>query len=323
MTTIKSFKDSQNTIFVAVLIIILILATYLRLDGISWDSGFSYSPHPDERAILMKVSEIDFPNDDIPSLIERDASSWNPRWFAYGTFPIYLLNTVQALLEPITSEKALDPRILGRILSALADIGTVCGVAMLGRRFFSSSIGLLASLFTAFAVMHIQLAHFFTFDTFVAFFSIWTLFFLYKVAKSGDKTASMVSGLLIGLGIASKFSVFVLILPFVAAHLIFVLREINNTSSNKALLWETIYSGIIGISSGIVAVAIAQPYALLDWTTYWSDINEQSEMVRRLRDYPYTRQYIDTAAYGHFGRDPESDGSFSWEKTDKSDIFKK
>ncbi|MDA9751914.1 methionine adenosyltransferase [Candidatus Pelagibacter sp.] len=31
--------------------------------------------------------------------------------------------------------------------------------------------------------------------------------------------------------------------------------------------------------------------------------------------------YQKTAAYGHFGREPESDGSFSWEKTDKSIIF--
>jgi S-adenosylmethionine synthetase len=31
--------------------------------------------------------------------------------------------------------------------------------------------------------------------------------------------------------------------------------------------------------------------------------------------------YEKTAAYGHFGRIPESDGSFSWEKTDKSNIF--
>ena len=31
--------------------------------------------------------------------------------------------------------------------------------------------------------------------------------------------------------------------------------------------------------------------------------------------------YQKTAAYGHFGRDSESDGSFSWEKTDKKSIF--
>ena len=32
--------------------------------------------------------------------------------------------------------------------------------------------------------------------------------------------------------------------------------------------------------------------------------------------------YQKTAAYGHFGRESESDGSFSWEKTDKSGVFK-
>ena len=33
--------------------------------------------------------------------------------------------------------------------------------------------------------------------------------------------------------------------------------------------------------------------------------------------------YEKTAAYGHFGRIPEADGSFSWEKTDKKGIFSK
>ena len=33
--------------------------------------------------------------------------------------------------------------------------------------------------------------------------------------------------------------------------------------------------------------------------------------------------YEKTAAYGHFGRIPDKQGSFSWEKTDKSDVFSK
>ena len=33
--------------------------------------------------------------------------------------------------------------------------------------------------------------------------------------------------------------------------------------------------------------------------------------------------YEKSAAYGHFGREPGSDGSFSWEKTDKADVFSK
>tara|TARA_B110000967_G_C18610774_1_gene423863 strand:- start:12 stop:728 length:717 start_codon:yes stop_codon:yes gene_type:complete len=33
--------------------------------------------------------------------------------------------------------------------------------------------------------------------------------------------------------------------------------------------------------------------------------------------------YETTSAYGHFGRKPNNKGEFSWEKTDKTDIFKK
>ena len=33
--------------------------------------------------------------------------------------------------------------------------------------------------------------------------------------------------------------------------------------------------------------------------------------------------YKKTASYGHFGRVPENDGSFSWEKIDSAEIFKK
>jgi S-adenosylmethionine synthetase len=33
--------------------------------------------------------------------------------------------------------------------------------------------------------------------------------------------------------------------------------------------------------------------------------------------------YAKTAAYGHFGREPEADGAFSWEKTDLVDALKR
>ena len=33
--------------------------------------------------------------------------------------------------------------------------------------------------------------------------------------------------------------------------------------------------------------------------------------------------YEKTAAYGHFGRVPDKDGSFSWENIDKTNIFSK
>ena len=33
--------------------------------------------------------------------------------------------------------------------------------------------------------------------------------------------------------------------------------------------------------------------------------------------------YAPTSAYGHFGRTPDKDGGFSWEKTDLADALKR
>jgi S-adenosylmethionine synthetase len=46
---------------------------------------------------------------------------------------------------------------------------------------------------------------------------------------------------------------------------------------------------------------------------------------RGIREHLNLRRpiYARTAAYGHFGRAPEADGGFSWEKTDLVDALKK
>ncbi|MCH7554332.1 MAG: hypothetical protein IIC82_10090 [Chloroflexi bacterium] len=45
----------------AALVLILVLALGLRFYGLNWDRGQAFTPHPDERAILMKVGDLSFP----------------------------------------------------------------------------------------------------------------------------------------------------------------------------------------------------------------------------------------------------------------------
>ena len=81
--------ERSSTLFWSALLFILIFGALIRFYGISWDEGFSFTPHPDERAILMKAGEINFPAiEDIGSLFDPEKSSWNPKWFPYGSFPI-------------------------------------------------------------------------------------------------------------------------------------------------------------------------------------------------------------------------------------------
>ena len=82
------------------------------------------------------------------------------------------------------------------------------------------------------------------------------------------------------------------------------------------------------------AIGVSKPLSVYVDTHGTGEIDEAKlaailcEMVdlspRGIREHLKLSQpiYERTAAYGHFGRDPENDGGFSWEKTDLADALK-
>ena len=291
--------ERSSTLFWSALLFILIFGALIRFYGISWDEGFSFTPHPDERAILMKAGEINFPAiEDIGSLFDPEKSSWNPKWFPYGSFPIYLLKLVEGIASKVTGQEIHDLRGIGRFLSILADLGTILGIAMLGRSAFGNRVSILAAGLVSISVIHIQLAHFFAFDTFLAFFCVWALFFLLKVLQTGKTSASVIAGILIGLGLASKISLMPILGAYVFAHLLhaFTIGSAG-FGVKESVITRTITSAVWGLIALVITFILVEPYAILDWGRFTQDIKEQSDMVRRISDYPYTRQYIDTTPY--------------------------
>ena len=290
-------KSPEKTYWLA-LILILSIASLLRFNGINWDQGFGFTPHPDERAILMKVWEIEFPSlSNLSVLFDRSASTWNPHWFPYGSLPIYLLEILQSIWAALTGSEIFDPRSMARSLSTLADLGTIAGTALLAKVCFGNRVSLMASLLVSFSVIHIQLSNFFAFDTFVSLFAVWTLFFLYRVAQKGRLRDSVIAGILIGLGLASKISFFPILGVFFFSHLIGSIAYYFEPRMNIFPISIAIKNLGIGLLIGLITFILAEPYAILDWNQFIADTTEQSEMVRRIRDYPYTRQYIDTTPY--------------------------
>ena len=120
--------------------LILLLAIALRLYGIDWDQGGLF--HPDERAILFRVNDLSWPPlSDLGVLLDVDESPLNPRWFPYGSLPIYSAMAAESLLSPFVSLDFRDLRFLGRGLSTLADVGTVLMVFLLGCRLYGRAGG--------------------------------------------------------------------------------------------------------------------------------------------------------------------------------------
>ncbi len=278
---------------------ILILSGIFRLNGLDWDIGYYYTPHPDERAILIKVSQLGSSTG--YSFLDAENNSWNPQWFAYGSFPLYFLKFFQEGLSFFTGEPLNDLRILGRLISVTADMGTIFFVYLIGKEMFGKREAVLSAFFVGFCVLHVQLSHFYAVDTLLTFFVTGILFFLYKISRFCNLKYSIAVGLLTGLGIATKVSLFPIYFTIFISYVIFVTYPLKMPDSNSASFFGRFrYASkcfFVCILTSFFMVMVCQPYMFLDYSKFISDISEQSMMVRRLLDYPYTRQYIGTLPY--------------------------
>lgn len=301
------------------LVLILVVAALFRFYGLAWDSGYLF--HPDERQILLVVSRVDLP----PSTAEffSPDSPLNPKFFAYGSLPIYLLKVLGAF-APVTSyavpwrdDSLVGLALLGRALSGVFDLGTIVLIFLLARRLYNSMVGLIAAACIALTVLHIQLAHFYAVDTLLTFWVVATVFFAARFAESGSRRSAVWTSIAFGLALATKISAAPLIVPIVVA----VVRQRQGDTET----WRQgdhhlvppspclLVSGAVRVLVGqiwatrktlaqVLAVALAtfvvtQPYALLDPIRYFGQVGTEALVGRGWLDYPYTRQYANTLPF--------------------------
>ncbi|MBC7317028.1 MAG: hypothetical protein H5T70_11460, partial [Chloroflexi bacterium] len=118
------------------MVAILAGAASLRLYGILWDGGYLF--HPDERQIMLVADGLHLPWPPPWRTLLTPSSPWNPHFFSYGSLPMYLLRVCANLAGFVWPEvRTLESSFwVGRVLSALFDLGTVYVTYLLGRRLY-------------------------------------------------------------------------------------------------------------------------------------------------------------------------------------------
>jgi YYY domain-containing protein len=320
----SSGHSGLSPIQALLLVAILLAGAALRLYNIAWDNDTL--PHPDERStVAFYAPSIRWPGD-LRTAFDPRRSTLNPFWdvngghrrsYTYGHFPLYtLVLTADAAerLAPLADGLGLPESLvltlddarsmsgyayLGRFLVALADTATIFLVFLIGRRLYGTWAGLLAAALTAFTVLHIQLSHFFAVDPISTTFTLLALYgslLLYGRRSSG---AALVTGVGIGLAVASKFSA----LPIVAAPLVAVVLSAMRASPDER--WAVRRLGLRNlVVAGVVSFvvfAVTSPFVFLDFDNFWQAVvKEQGDMVSGVADFPFTRQYRGTPAYLYF-----------------------
>ncbi|MCP4543200.1 MAG: phospholipid carrier-dependent glycosyltransferase [Chloroflexi bacterium] len=255
-------------------LLLIFVAVALRFYGLDWDGGIG--AHPDERYIVGVAEGLHWPDRLNPFDVAPN--------FAYGHLPLYLLALTGKLV------RGIDLFLVGRVLAALFDLGTVLLTYALGRQVYGENVGLLAAAFVAVTVLHMQQAHFYTADALLVFFTLGTLFSAVRMAEQGHSFDAWMTGVWAGLALGTKFSAALLMLPLGASL-------VSSPSTTRPDWWGRLKRGLECGVTAVVIFALTNPFALLEFSAFWRNVGTQSSIVRGVLDVPYTRQFHGTWAY--------------------------
>jgi YYY domain-containing protein len=314
---VKDFIRRQDwTLWV--LLLIVLLALLPRIYGINWDANNHL--HPDEREIVFTSMCLTLPGTARlascspaytgPGWFLSPASPLNPHFFAYGSFPLYLLAIVAhglAWLSQLTHGRFMPPdggawddynhfTLVGRALSAIFDTGSVLISGLLARHLGGRAAGLLAAAFVATIPFNVQVSHFYAVDTLLLFFILLTLYGCVLLVQEGPPSrltwhrwgVGVLIGAGFGLAVATKVSALPLLVPIGVALLLCWRRY----GLDEAVL------ALFGIgATAVVVFIVTSPYVLIDWSSFTQSVTEQNDLSRGLLDYPYVRQFANTTPF--------------------------
>ena len=232
---------------------ILVLAAWLRLQGLDWDDGQHL--HPDERFLTMVATAIAPPRS-LSEYFDTGRSPLNPAnrhqtFFVYGTLPLFV---VRWLGQWLGKTDYAHIHLVGRVLSALYDLGTVSLAGWLGTRLAGRRVGLFACALVALSVTSIQNAHFFTVDSAAAFFATAALCALVALAETASLRAQLLFGAMFGATLGCRINLALLGVVYPLAWV---------------CAWQTRRAGFARLAGGAIAAGltaalvfrVVQPYA--------------------------------------------------------------
>lgn len=318
------------------LILILLIAAILRFYHLMHDDPYFFNP--DERNMASAVTRFSLPEKiiSIPAclfsefIIQKQADndqrlttdcSFNPHFFAYGQFPLYLAyasdNLIRrplALLQgvPLTKLNTDFPSAVFwlRFWSAVFSIATVYAVYRLA--LLLSIPALPAALFTAFLPGLIQSAHFGTTESVLTFSFTASVYFSIKlfhqlsarIRSKKNIVFSFVSvAISTGLASGSKLTGLFFLFPPLFSLMLFVLWPLSKFKNNKLekqlknyleknLFPAIVIAGAIITLSGLFFI-LSSPYNLVRFEDFLSAVfGYERDVATGKYEAFYTRQFL-------------------------------
>jgi len=260
---------------------LLLVALALRLWGV--ETGLPYVYNIDEAGhFVPKAVEMFAPGHDL-----------NPAYFVNPPALTYALHLVLAVWfgggHGVLREYATHPDnvfLVSRVVVALLGAGAVWLLYLLGARLFDRRVGLLAAALEAVAFLPVFYGHFALNDAATLLPLTLSLYGSAGVLRHGRRRDYALAGLGLGVACASKYTAGIAVLPLVAAAASRYLDapapgpapalapgSAPAPASRRALSGLAIAGGC-----ALAAFLLANPYALLDFHRFRSELVHQSSL---------------------------------------------
>jgi hypothetical protein len=253
-----------------VLAVVLLGGLGLRLWGVA--QGLPYAYNADEADHF------------VPKAIAMFGHDLNPHYFANPPAFTYVLHLVFAVWfgggAGARRAFALHPDevyTLARVIAALLGAVALWLLYATGARLFNRGVGLLAAAIEAVAFLPVFYAHLALNDAPTLVPVTLSLLGSAGVLRKGRRWDYLVAGVGLGLACASKYTAGIVLLPLLAAT---ATRYLNVPSGARAyVVGRRAMIGLLLAGAGaLVAFLIANPYAVLDFKSFHSELVHQSTL---------------------------------------------
>lgn len=260
------------------LIAIILFGFFLRIYNVNWDQNSHL--HPDERFLTMVAGAMQMPSS-VANYLNPQTSLLNPTnigfdFYVYGIFPVTLTKGISLLFHTDTYDLIT---LNGRTLSAFFDTLVLIGIAVVGllwekKYSFDPWMKVFAVFVYAIAVLPIQLSHFFAVDTFLSACIFGAFVFIILYENYQKVIFVVISGIFLGLALASKITG-VFVIPLLCYFILPDVKPIYHIKKYKPYVLQIIISTFILLLTTYICLRLTDPYIFANGNLFDPHINQQ------------------------------------------------
>ncbi len=223
----------------------------------------------------LPFSDVDEPVFVRPAVHMAAAGDLNPHWFGHpGSTVIYPLAGFYRLWDTLAhggpvfaSSPGLAHRfvtsptefyVIGRLWSIALAVGALPLIFLLGRRCFSTAVGLVGASLWAIVPLMVLYAREVRTDSAGLFFVVLSLLLIVRLVDRPSLRNHALAGASVGLGISSRYFLVTLVPVLIAAGVVALRRRVPGASARGVA---------VGLGAALATFALTTPYFFLDWST--------------------------------------------------------